>query len=107
MVLAKKNLSKDALTKMQNYSWPGNVRELENILHRTVLMSSSEEIKADDIQIKERSGGLISDNNQNYANEKQVVFNTLGYCFGDLTKAANILGISINILKEKLQRYSK
>ena len=104
---SQKKLSKDALTKMQNYSWPGNVRELENILHRAVLMSSSEEIKADDIQIKERSGGLISDNNQNYANEKQLVFNTLGYCFGDLTKAANILGISINILKEKLQRYSK
>ena len=104
---SQKKLSKDALTKMQNYSWPGNVRELENILHRAVLISSSEEIKADDIQIKERSGGLISDNNQNYANEKQLVFNTLGYCFGDLTKAANILGISINILKEKLQRYSK
>ena len=103
-----KKLSKDALIKMQNYSWPGNVRELENILHRAVLMSSSEEIQVDDIQIKERANASVSsDNNQNYANEKQLVFNTLGYCLGDLTKAANILGISINILKEKLQHYSK
>ncbi len=104
---SQKRLSKDALVKMQNYFWPGNVRELENILHRAVLMSSSEEIKADDIQIKEKTANIDSDGSNANANEKQLVFNTLGYCLGDLAKAANILGVSINILKEKLQNYSK
>ncbi len=105
--LAPKNISKEAMVKMQNYSWPGNVRELENILHRAVLMSSSEEIQPDDIYLRQKSGEQIADNNQNNINEKQLVFNTLGYCLGDLNKAANILGISINILKEKLQHFSK
>jgi two-component system, response regulator FlrC len=104
---SQKRLSIDALVKMQNYFWPGNVRELENILHRAVLMSSSEEIKADDIQIKEKTANIDSDGSNANANEKQLVFNTLGYCLGDLAKAANILGVSINILKEKLQNYSK
>jgi two-component system response regulator FlrC len=105
--LSQKKLSKDALGKMQNYFWPGNVRELENILHRAVLMSSSDEIKADDIHIKEKIVNVNSSDIHDNSGEKQLVFNTLGYCLGDLTKAANILGVSIKILKEKLQNYSK
>ena len=105
--LSQKKLSKDALVKMQNYFWPGNVRELENILHRAVLMSSSDEIKADDIHIKEKIVNVDSGDIYDNSGEKQLVFNTLGYCLGDLTKAANILGVSIKILKEKLQNYSK
>lgn len=103
----QKKLSKEALIKMQSYSWPGNVRELENILHRAVLMSSSFEIEAQDIQIKEKVANLEYGSSHGNENEKQMVFNTLGYCLGDMTKAANILGVSINILKEKLQNYTK
>lgn len=104
-----KSLSKEALLKMQKYSWPGNVRELENVLHRSVLLSSTEEIKADDIHIQERAVQQEFENglNSNTSNERQLVFNTLGYCLGDLSKAANILGISINILREKLQDFTK
>jgi len=100
--LSLKKLSNTALLKMQNYSWPGNVRELENIIHRAVLLSNSEEIQPDEIYIK------ASDEKEHKAegaNEKQLLFNTVGYCLGDLDKAANILGISISILKEKLQHY--
>ncbi|KAF8818869.1 sigma-54 interaction domain-containing protein [Rickettsia endosymbiont of Cardiosporidium cionae] len=53
--LNKKILSKGAIEKINNYSWPGNVRELENIIHRSVLLSESDEIQAQDIYIRQNT----------------------------------------------------
>jgi DNA-binding protein Fis len=39
--------------------------------------------------------------------EKRMVFNTIGYCLGDMSKAASILGVTIEILREKLETYTK
>lgn len=107
--LKLKSLSPEALEKMISYSWPGNVRELENVLHRAVLMSDSEFIKAEDIHIIEKAAAYSENLNRNVesASEKQMVFNTLGYCLGDMNKAANILGVSIDILREKLEKFTK
>lgn len=106
--LEPKELSQAALDKMFNYSWPGNVRELENVLHRAVLLSESSEIQPHDVTIKQQEMPVSPKNSgQGHEGEKQLVFNTLGYCLGDLNKTANILGISINILKEKLENFTK
>lgn len=96
-----KQLSETALDKMLNYSWPGNVRELENTIHRAVLLSENEQITEKDIHIQSENfiGKKIIDA------EKELIVNTLGYCFGDMTDAANILGISISALQEKLALY--
>ncbi len=108
--LEEKILTPETLDKMYNYSWPGNVRELENVMHRAVLLSEGKDIKPEDVHIKER---VKLQNNQNIfegsqivdADEKQMVINTLGYCLGDINKTANILGISTNILEEKLKKF--
>ncbi len=106
--LGSKTLSKEALEKMSSYSWPGNVRELENVLHRAVLMSEDAIIKPHDVHIVEREVSNHSDSTgqSSSAAEKQMVFNTLGYCLGDMSKAANILGVSIDILREKLEKFT-
>ncbi len=97
----EKVLSREALEKMLDYSWPGNVRELENIIHRAVLLSEGKEIKPEDININLQANE--NSRNPNVDNpEKDLIINTVGYCLGDLTHAANILGISISVLKEKL-----
>lgn len=105
---AAKKLSPEALEKMKAYSWPGNVRELENVMHRAVLLATEEEIRPEDVQVKERSS--VEKNqatNNEYGNfEKQMIFNTLGYCLGDLNKTANILGVSTSILQEKLKKFT-
>lgn len=107
--LGEKSLSKEALAKMESYSWPGNVRELENVMHRSVLLSEGPEIKAEEVHIKERDKNAhdVSGESTDHSNEKQMIFNTLGYCLGDLGKTANILGISTTILQEKLKNFSK
>jgi len=102
--LAMKSLKSEALDKMQSYSWPGNVRELENIIHRAVLLSEGNEIKASDINVQPNNNGFIGKKMADV--EKDLIANTVGYCLGDLSSAANILGISINLLKEKLEYYT-
>lgn len=102
--LALKSLEPEALDKMQSYSWPGNVRELENIIHRAVLLSDGDKIRASDINIQPSNDGFIGKKMADV--EKDLIANTVGYCLGDLSSAANILGISINLLKEKLDYYT-
>ncbi len=117
--IAIKKLSDAAYLKMKEYTWPGNVRELENIMHRAVLFAQNDEINPEDITVqnavsthqmgaeKERiTSHTVANNAHSSTHEKQMIFSTLGYCLGDLNKTANILGISINILQDKLKKYS-
>jgi two-component system response regulator FlrC len=109
-----KMLSKDALQKLKNYSWPGNVREMENAIHRAVLVSPEMQINANDIMI---TGEPDNDNGVTGgaadglvgrtigAVEKDLIINTLDHCLGNRTHAANILGISIRTLRNKLNEY--
>lgn len=102
--LTPKSLSEPALKKMQEYSWPGNVRELENVIHRAVLLSDNDKIQADEINIQPTRNTFVE---RKIADaEKELIVDTVGYCLGDLNNAANILGISISLLREKLEFYT-
>ena len=45
----RKRLTASACQAMLNYAWPGNVRELKNIIERMVIMSGSDQIRAEDL----------------------------------------------------------
>lgn len=112
-------LSEEALKQMLLHSWPGNVRELENTMHRAVLMATGLEITPSVIFPK----GIKSLNPQNTSNspilvqpsalvgqtvaevEKTLIMETLDHCLGNRTHAANILGISLRTLRNKLNLY--
>ncbi len=107
--VAVKPVSQAALQKMENYSWPGNVREMENAMHRAILIAMGDEIGADDVVL---TGSPSNDNSTNDlvgrtvgAVEKELIINTLDHCLGNRTQAANILGISIRTLRNKLNEY--
>jgi len=97
-----KILTKDTLKFMQEYNWPGNIRELENTMHRAVLLSKGIEILPNDLMIKNKNNFL---GKTLEAAEKDIIMNTMKHCLGDSTVAANILGISIAMLQEKLANY--
>ncbi len=117
-------LSAAALDKLMRYSWPGNVRELENIIHRAVLLATGTDIAPEAITLPnapaskepasygENSAAQTSLNKNELVGrtvesvERELIMDTLNYCLGNRTHAANILGISIRTLRNKLKQYS-
>lgn len=114
-------LSSAALKALHGHSWPGNVRELENTMHRAVLLASGDKIEVDVIMLSdsgklsgrgaggsETTGDGVADGlvGRTVADvERDLIIDTVQHCLGNRTHAANILGISIRTLRNKLKQY--
>lgn len=113
-------LSEGAQRAIAGCAWPGNVRELENAMHRAVLLASGDEIEADAIRLPDgtemrkasapAAEGEIAETmvGRTVAQvEQDLILQTLDHCLGNRTHAANILGISIRTLRNKLKQYTE
>jgi DNA-binding NtrC family response regulator len=118
-------LSAEARKALALNRWPGNVRELENTLHRAVLLTSGTEIGADALvtpdgmrldapQSPQVAHATVAAEQVTRALvgrtvadvERDLILETLKHCLGNRTHAANILGISIRTLRNKLNEYA-
>ncbi|HBM88118.1 MAG: sigma-54 dependent transcriptional regulator [Parvibaculaceae bacterium] len=126
--LEGKAISLEARRHLAKHRWTGNVRELENTIHRAVLLAMGPEIDVAAIRLPDGSrldaspapvDGLAAQAaatadavSRTYvgqtvaAVEQELILNTLDHCIGNRTHAANILGISIRTLRNKLKQYS-
>lgn len=116
------------------HDWPGNVRELENAMHRAVLLAPGDLIGPDAIRGPDGLAPVAADGSailptgnpvvdaatqtaQSVSQtlvgrtvadvEQNLILETLDHCLGNRTHAANILGISIRTLRNKLKAYSE
>ena len=108
-----KRLSPEARERIQAYPWPGNVRELKNELQRAFILSDGV-IELNGLTPEARptpalpssveqpeAGGSLGDA------ERQFILATLERCGGDKKKAAEVLGISLKTLYNRLHLYAK
>ncbi|HYB09169.1 MAG TPA: sigma 54-interacting transcriptional regulator, partial [Alphaproteobacteria bacterium] len=130
--IAHRPFSAAAREALLKQSWRGNVRELENTMHRAVLFAKGSEIEAEAIvtldeiatcalaapaasataQTSTSDGtgapivtGLVGRTVADV--ERDLIIETVSHCLGNRTHAANILGISIRTLRNKLKQYSE
>ena len=96
----------DALDAIETYSWPGNVRELENCIKRAIIMADGTVIKGADLNLKVSNRDVILNLRQvRDEAERQAITRVLGRVNGNLSKAAEMLGISRPTLYELLDRF--
>jgi two-component system response regulator FlrC len=103
-----KGITAEALERLMQYPWPGNIRELENTLERAVLISRQEEIQKVDLLLDDGGADRIADvpaGTTVKEMERQLILSTLGHVNANRTQAAEMLGISIRTLRNKLNEY--
>jgi transcriptional regulator with PAS, ATPase and Fis domain len=102
-------ISKEVIDKLRRYSFPGNVRELRNLVERAMILSSGNKLVSSDFPLKEKQNGNDLVNNSNLKLDDLEVIaikEALHKTEYNQTLAAQLLGISRDALKRKIQKYS-
>ncbi|NLW43893.1 MAG: sigma 54-interacting transcriptional regulator [Syntrophomonadaceae bacterium] len=95
-----KELTRDGLKKLSSYDWPGNVRELRNVIERAMVVSSGEQITADDLLIETGTRPV-----RLTELEKSTIVELLQRHGGNITATAKSLGIARSTLYRKMKKY--
>jgi len=103
-------INEKARSRLYSYDWPGNIRELRNCIESAVVMCQTNILTVDDLppvlrNVKEEGTINIRQGASMEECEKIIIQETLSYCKGNKTKAADILGIGRKTLLRKLAEY--
>jgi two-component system response regulator AtoC len=107
---SSKRFTEDSMERLRSHSWPGNVRELKNVVHRAFIMADQEitprslprEVGGDSgfqRSLHFQVGSSIEDV------EKRLIMATLEAYGGNKRKTADILGVSLKTLYNRLNQY--
>lgn len=123
-----KSFSETAIERLKQYHWPGNVRELRNVVQRASIMSdsrmidqlqlpdeggagSSPAVRGAAVQLEPAAGGPPTLRVRVGASiaevERQLIVATLEHCGGVKERTADVLGISLKTLYNRLREYGQ
>ena len=95
-----------ALQLMLNHGWPGNVRELDHTIERAVLMARSERLAPADLGLNSQRGAAQSmDDLSLEAVEAILIRKALARASGNVSHAADALGLSRGALYRRIEKY--
>ena len=121
-----RRFAETARQALLDHAWPGNVRELENVIAQAVLRARGPVIRAEDLALHERrlyptaqeaapaipSGTNLESLFEQHAGkvfavaEQLLVSKALNHARHNQVQAARLLGISRNVLRDRMKRYS-
>ena len=101
-------LRPDALAAIEAHPWPGNVRELENCIKRAVIMADGTSLTPVDLGLQDKGecgSELLNLRQIREEAEKQAIIRVLGRVNGNVSKAAELLGVSRPTLYDLMERF--
>ena len=104
---AVNGFSDDAVQAIETYSWPGNVRELENKIKGAVIMADSKLVTASDLGLipGEEDRESLNLRKVRQRAESKAIRVALTKSYGNISKAAEMLGITRPTLYDLLNKY--
>ena len=103
-----RGISKEARKTLQLYRWPGNVRELEHAIERAVILSTGTMLTPDDFMLRSpRSSNTVSEKDKYNLErmEKDAINEVMRMCSGNITLAAEMLGITRTSLYRRIEKF--
>jgi DNA-binding NtrC family response regulator len=103
-----RGFTKDAMKRLEEGQWPGNVRELQHVVERAVIMTESEWLTPNDLQMRilNKSGDdLELDNYDLEQVEKTIILKVMKMHQGNISKAASELGLTRTSLYRRMEKY--
>jgi DNA-binding NtrC family response regulator len=101
-----KGFDSSALQKMLDHPWPGNVRELDHATERAVLMSTSDQIQPADLGLEsEKTASARIEDLSLEEVENLLIKKALARHSGNISHAADALGLSRSALYRRMQKY--
>jgi DNA-binding NtrC family response regulator len=112
---AVKTVAPPAMRLLEEYDWPGNVRELRNVIERATILVRGDAIEtahlpplgATPIAAEPSNGVTIAPGMTVDEAEQKLILVTLDAASGNKTRAAEMLGISLKTLHNKLNRFKE
>jgi two-component system response regulator HydG len=101
------SISPEAITKLKKYPWPGNVRELQHSLERAVIMADSNTLQESDFLFSRKSNenSIAADTLNLDEVEKAAVIKAIQLHNGNISKAADELGLTRASLYRRMEKY--
>lgn len=100
-------LTPEALDFLRKRLWKGNVRELENVMHRAILVASTDMVRVDDFMLEDIPMQRTSASGNIRDMEMELIKKTIEETRGNKTMAARKLGVSVRTIRNKLNGYGK
>lgn len=99
-----------AMERLLSWDWPGNVRELENVIERSIVLSGTDRLEADDIRLDTtrakppNSSGFLPEGTNLDQHEQSIIREALRRANNNKSQAARLLGITRNALRYRLSQ---
>ena len=100
------NIAPEAMGKLKKYAWPGNVRELQHALERAVIMADSNTLQESDFLFSRKGQESTAADTLNLDEvEKSAVVKAIQLHGGNISKAAEELGLTRASLYRRMEKY--